>query len=278
MADEQFEPKIVGFLCRWCSYTGADLAGTARIKHQPNLRPIRVMCSGRVDPVLMMESFRSGADGVMVGACLKGECHYSIGNLQAEGKIEVTKRVLRRIGLDPERLVLRMMSSAQGGKFVDFVTEFQDSVRELGPLGSSEGVSGDELELRIAAAMNAVSDKKLRWVEGKWLEFQEDGNLYGERFTLHELGRMYEEVVLDECALQEIRLRLEGSPMTAKALAAQTRLPAYKVVRHLADLRRMGHVVLGATAAGEPLWSAARSREPRFAAPRAAAGTGGSGG
>jgi coenzyme F420-reducing hydrogenase delta subunit len=216
------------------------------------------MCSGRVDPVLVMESFMSGADGVMVGACLKGECHYSIGNLQAEGKVEVTKRVLRRMGLSPDRLVLRMMSSAQGGKFVEYVTSFQEAVGELGPLGSSEGVAGDELELRLAAAMSAVSDKKLRWVEGKWLEFQEEGNLYGERFTLHELGRMYEEIVLDECALQEIRLRLEKGPQTALALSGLVRLPAYKVLRHLADLRRMGYAALGATATGEPEWSAAR--------------------
>jgi coenzyme F420-reducing hydrogenase delta subunit len=219
------------------------------------------MCSGRVDPVLIMESFSSGADGVMVGACLKGECHYSIGNLQAEGKVEVTRRVLSRIGLDPERLVLRMMSSAQGGRFVEYVTGFQEAVAELGPLGSSEGVTGAELELRLTAALNAVSDKKLRWVEGKWLEFQQDGNVYGEVFTLHELGRMYEEVVLDECALQEIRLRLEGRPQTAPALSGEMRIPAYKVLRHLADLRRMGFVVLGASASGEPLWSAAVTRE-----------------
>ena len=219
------------------------------------------MCSGRVDPVLIMESFAAGADGVMVGACLKGECHYSIGNLQAEGKVEVTRRVLRRMGLNPERLVLRMMSSAQGGRFVEYVTGFQEVVAELGPLGSSEGVTGAELELRLTAALNAVSDKKLRWVEGKWVEFQQDGNLYGEVFTLHELGRMYEEVVLDECALQEIRLRLEGRPQTALALSGEMRMPAYKVLRHLADLRRMGFVVLGATASGEPLWSAAVTRE-----------------
>jgi len=213
-----------------------------------------------VDPVLIMESFVEGADGVFVGACLKGECHYTIGNLQAEGKIAVTKKVLHRMGLDPARLVMRMMSSAQGGKFVEFVTSFQDSVAALGPLGSSEGVESAELELRLAAALNTVSDKKLRWVEGKWLEFQEEGNLYGEVFTLHELGRMYEEVVLDECALQEIRLRLEGRPLTAKALAGEMRIPAFKVLRHLADLRRFGLVVLGATFAGEPLWSAAKKR------------------
>jgi hypothetical protein len=211
----------------------------------------------------MVESFMAGADGVMIGACLKGECHYSIGNLQAEGKVEMTKRVLRRSGLVPARLALRMMSSAQGGKFVEYVSAFQESIAALGPLGSSEGVSDDELELRLTAALNALSGKKLRWVEGKWLEFREKGNLYGEVFTLHELGRMYEEVAMDECALQEIQLRLDGHPCSARALASEMRMPSHKVLRHLADLRRMGRVVLGATAAGEPLWSAAATAQER---------------
>jgi hypothetical protein len=128
--------------------------------------------------------------------------------------------------------------------------------------------------------MNALSGKKLRWVEGKWLEFQKEGNLYGEVFTLHELGRMYEEVVMDECALQEILLRLGGKPRTARALASEMRMPAYKVLRHLADLRKIGHVVLGAPAAGEPEWSASRTPPAKRAAGSAAARveTGGSGG
>jgi hypothetical protein len=153
-----------------------------------------------------------------------------------------------------------MMSSAQGGKFVEYVSAFQDGVAALGPLGSSEGVGGEELELRLTAAMNALSGKKLRWVEGKWLEFQEEGNLYGEVFTLHELGRMYEEVAMDECALQEILLRLNGSPRTARALAAEMRMPAYRVLRHLADLRRTGQVSLGAPGGGDPVWRVSRTR------------------
>ncbi len=215
------------------------------------------MCSGRVDPTLIMDAFSAGADGVMVGACLKGECHYSIGNLQAEGRVEVTKRVLRRIGIDPERLVLRMMSSAQGGKFREFVTDFQSAIAELGPLGSSEELEGEELALKVAAARNALAGKKLRWVEGKWLEFQEEGNPYGETFTLHELGRMYEEVVLDECAIQEIRLRLYERFLTVTDLAWEMDVPAYRVLRHLADMRKMGLVALEGGASGEPLWTAA---------------------
>ncbi len=219
------------------------------------------MCSGRVDPALIVESFLAGADGVFVGACLKGECHYSVGNLMAEGKIDVTKRVLRRFGLNPDRLVMRMMSSAQGAKFVEFASAFQEEIAELGPIGSSEGVDADEVRLRLTAARNALADRKLRWVEGKWVEFQEEGNIYGERFTLHELGRMYGEIVLDECAIHEIRLRLDGRDLSARELAKELRIPSYRVLRHLADMRRLGFVTVSARGDEEPVWSTRGARQ-----------------
>lgn len=209
-----------------------------------------------MDPALILEAFCSGADGVMVGACLKGECHYAVGNLAAEGKIEVVKRVLERFGLNPDRLAFRMMSSAQGARFVEFATAFQDEIRALGPLGKGEGVTGDELELRLRAARSALEDKKLRWVEGKWVEFQEEGNVYGEVFTLHELGRMYGEIVLDECAIQEIRLRLSGRSLPATEVAREIRIPAYRALRHLADMRRFGLVSMEEGPDGVPVWTA----------------------
>ena len=210
-----------------------------------------------MDPSLILEAFSSGADGVMVGACLKGECHYAVGNLAAEGKISVVKRVLERFGLNPDRLAFRMMSSAQGARFVEFATAFQDEIRALGPLGRGEGVAGDELALRLKAARNALEDKKLRWVEGKWVEFQEEGNLYGEVFTLHELKRMYGEIVLDECAVQEIRLRLSGRSLPATEVAREARIPAYRALRHLADMRRFGLVSMEEGPDGVPLWTGA---------------------
>lgn len=197
----------------------------------------------------------SGADGVMVGACLRGECHYSVGNVLAEGKVEATKKVLKRFGLNPARLAMRMMSSAQGARFAEYAAAFQQEVAKLGPLGSSEGIEEEELKLKLNAARNALEDKKLRWVEGKWQEFQEQGNLYGEVFTLHELGRMYEEIVMDECAIQEIRLRLNGRSLSAKDLAREMEIPAYRVLRHLAGMRRTGLVSIGVGEAGEAVWS-----------------------
>ena len=113
----EFEPTIVGFLCNWCSYTGADLAGTARIKHRPNLRVIRVMCSGRVDPTFVMKAFREGADGVMICGCHPGDCHYLEGNDKAYRRHQLLKPLLESFGIESQRLRLEWVSASEGERF-----------------------------------------------------------------------------------------------------------------------------------------------------------------
>ena len=127
------EPKIVAFLCNWCAYAGADLAGVSRIGYPPNIRVIRVMCSGRVDPAFIIRAFEMGADGVLVGGCHPGTCHYVSGNLEAEKRMENTKKLLKLIGLGPERLRLEWISASEGGKFAQVVTEFTEELRKMGP-------------------------------------------------------------------------------------------------------------------------------------------------
>ena len=129
-----FEPKIIGFLCNWCSYTGADLAGTARMKYPANLMSIRVMCSGRVDPGFILDAFRAGADGVLVCGCHPGDCHYVEGNYKCMRRIPLTARILEQMGIDPKRLRLEWVSASEGARFQQIVTEFTEQVRALGPL------------------------------------------------------------------------------------------------------------------------------------------------
>ncbi len=131
---KDFEPRIVGFLCNWCSYTGADLAGTSRMKSAPNLRIIRVMCSGRVDPSFILRAFRLGADGVLVAGCHPGDCHYQEGNFKALRRVLLLKRILREFGVDERRLRLEWISAAEGEKFAKVTNEFTEEVRALGPL------------------------------------------------------------------------------------------------------------------------------------------------
>jgi F420-non-reducing hydrogenase iron-sulfur subunit len=136
MAAKEFEPRIIGFLCNWCSYAGADLAGVSRIQYPPNIRIVRVMCSGRVSPELILRTFQSGADGVLVLGCHIGDCHYVDGNHRTARRIPVLKRLLSYIGIEPERLRLEWVSASEGRRFAQIVTEFTEEVKELGPLES----------------------------------------------------------------------------------------------------------------------------------------------
>ena len=139
MTKAAFKPKIVGFLCNWCSYAGADLAGVSRIQYPPTLRIVRVMCSGRVDPVFILEAFRSGADGVLVAGCHPGDCHYLSGNYKAQRRILMLKKVLEQLGLEPERLRLEWVSASEGDRFATIVKEMTEEITKLGPSPLSVG-------------------------------------------------------------------------------------------------------------------------------------------
>ncbi len=129
-----FEPKIVGFLCNWCSYTGADLAGTSRMKYAPNVRVVRVMCSGRMDPTFVLKAFREGADGVIMLGCHPGDCHYQNGNMKTLRRVPLLRRMLGELGLAPERLRLEWVSASEGERYKTVINEFVEQIRRLGPL------------------------------------------------------------------------------------------------------------------------------------------------
>ena len=130
---EIFEPNIVGFLCNWCSYAGADLAGTSRIKYPPNIKSIRVMCSGRVDTVFILEALRKGADGVLVAGCHPGDCHYQTGNYKTNRRIKLLKKLLEEMGVEPNRVRYEHVSASEGQKFALVVTEFVNELKKIGP-------------------------------------------------------------------------------------------------------------------------------------------------
>ncbi|MDH5391094.1 MAG: hydrogenase iron-sulfur subunit [Candidatus Bathyarchaeota archaeon] len=131
--NEDFEPSIIGFLCNWCSYAGADLAGVSRIQYPPNLRIIRVMCSGRVDPAFILEAFRSGADGVLIAGCHPGDCHYIAGNYKAQRRGILLKKLLDQFGVEPQRLRIEFVSASEGAKFAAVVKEMVEDIKKLGP-------------------------------------------------------------------------------------------------------------------------------------------------
>jgi F420-non-reducing hydrogenase iron-sulfur subunit len=128
-----FEPKILGIACNWCTYTGADLAGTTRLKYPQNVRTVRVMCSSRINPSFIIRAFQLGADGVLVGGCHPGDCHYGTGNLYARRKLAVTKKILEFAGMEPKRFRVEWISASEGKKYAEVVEEFTGDVKALGP-------------------------------------------------------------------------------------------------------------------------------------------------
>lgn len=129
----EFQPTIVSFLCNWCSYTGADLAGTSRMKYAYNIRIIRVMCSGRVDPTFVLESFKKGADGVLICGCHPGDCHYHEGNYKCLRRYHLLKKYLKEMGVEPDRLRLEWISASEGKQFAQLADSFTETIKKLGP-------------------------------------------------------------------------------------------------------------------------------------------------
>ena len=138
---ETFKPRIVGFLCNWCSYAGADLAGTSKLKMPATLTPIRVMCSSRIDPVIILTALLRGADGVLIAGCHPGDCHYEEGNYFARRRYALSKNVLESLGLEHERVRLSWISASEGQRYADVITEFTDHILKLGPNPLRKNVS-----------------------------------------------------------------------------------------------------------------------------------------
>ena len=130
---EEFEPKIIAFLCNWCSYAGADLAGTSRMQYPPNVRIIRLMCSGGLDPLYVFRALLGGADGVLIGGCHPGDCHYTNGNYKARRRVSVLKNILRELGMGEDRVWLRWISASEGARFAQTISEIVEDLKQKGP-------------------------------------------------------------------------------------------------------------------------------------------------
>ena len=229
------EPKIIGFMCNWCCYAGADLAGVSRFRYPPNMRIIRVMCSGRVDPDIILDTFLYGADGVFIGGCHLGDCHYVEGNYYAEKKIEMARRLLKEAGVEPERLRLEWVSASEGERFAATIKEFTEEIKEMGRIKFEK----DEME----AVCMAAADYRLRILATKERELLEEGNKYGEVFTQHEMDRLLDDMVREEYEAKRILLKLK-KPMSVKEISSELNWKPNVVFRHILDLKRHERIEL----------------------------------
>lgn len=154
----KWEPRIVAFFCNWCTYTAADLAGVSRMKHASNVRIIRVMCSGRVDPQFVLEAFAKGADGVLIGGCHFGDCHYSEGNYKAARRIRMLRRVLADMGIEADRFRLEWISASEGEKVKLVINDMAEKVKALGPLGMPDQFKDFDREMEHLEAEAGVKE------------------------------------------------------------------------------------------------------------------------
>jgi coenzyme F420-reducing hydrogenase delta subunit len=252
----EFSPKLVGFLCNWCSYAGADLAGVSRIQYPPNLRIIRVMCSGRVDPVILLQSLMDGVDGVLVLGCHPGDCHYISGNLFAEKKMKLTSNLLVKSGLHRDRLKLDWVSAAEGERFANIVTDFTNQIQSLGPLGEAEELDKEELTDRLSAVQSALSGEKLRWLVGRELNLLEEGNVYGESMEGDEILEVIEENMDNEYTRSRILNMMKREPLSVKDVAGRLDMCPADVLRHIVAMENAGTVSLADVQGRSPRYSA----------------------
>lgn len=243
----EYKPTIVGFLCNWCCYGGADLAGVSRFQYPPHLRVIRLMCSGRVDLEFIFRAFAKKADGVFIGGCHLNDCHYNPeGNYDAMGNVLMAKRILEKLGVNPDRLRLEWVSAGEGIRFAEVMNDLSAKIKSLGPLGSSEGLPVAEITSRMQTAEGLVPYIKLVERERFRVPVRtEEG--YRKYFGSPDFDGLFNELILDKLVMSRIMGLLRKKPVAAGEISGSLDLEASEVARHLQHLTERGLVKFDAS-------------------------------
>lgn len=231
---EPFEPRILAFLCNWCSYAGADLAGVSRYQYPPTIRIMRTMCSGRVDPLYLLEGLKNGFDAVFVFGCHIGDCHYLDGNLYTMRRVAMVRDLMDYSGIGSERVQLRWVSAAEGQQFAQFVTELTEQIQALGPFRL------EDHGMALNALDGAFNSQRLRWVLGMERQLTELGNVYGGRIDEEKYHDMLRQVARTEYDKALILDALKTGPLSVRGISGKSGLPVYTVSQLLSDMERAG--------------------------------------
>ena len=242
-----FKPKIIGFLCNWCSYAGADLAGVSRFQYPPDVRVIRIMCSGRLDPAIIVEMFIQGADGVFIGGCHLGDCHYIKGNYYAEKRYLMTKQLLKKTGLNPDRLQLKWISAAEGQLFADTMKEVTDTITALGPSPVAGDAPNVDILEKLLIIRNAAEDFRLRVLIGKGISLIDEHNVYNEQLDPGRFERLLSEAIEEEYIRSSILFFTREKPLSVTDIAKKINLSSKIILQHVVtlkdrDLLRLDHI------------------------------------
>ena len=209
-AAHDFNPRILGFLCNWCSYACADLRGVSRYQFPPSMKVIRLMCSGRVDLEFVIRALANGNDGVFIGGCWLGECHYvTEGNYDALSTMHLGKKLLEAAGINPDRLRLEWVSASEGIRYAEVVTDFTNRLKELGPLGTGEGMDRSTLKLKLEAINKLLPYVKLVEREKLRVRFENKAE-YEKFFASAELKSLFDDLIADKLAISQIMALLQG--------------------------------------------------------------------
>ena len=232
-AAREFKPKILGFLCNWCSYAGADLCGVSRYQYPPSIKVIRVMCSGRKDLEFVLRAFANGKDGVLICGCWLGECHYiTEGNYDALSMMHLGRKLLEYTGVNPDRLRLEWVSASEGIRFAEVVTDFTDRLKKLGPLGTGEGMDQSALKLKLEAIRKLLPYVKLVEREKLRVRF-ESKKQYEEFFAGEKLNSLLKELIVDKLAISQIMVLLQAQALSTGEIADSLGMSPSDVSKHL---------------------------------------------
>jgi F420-non-reducing hydrogenase iron-sulfur subunit len=236
---EKFNPKILAFLCNWCSYAGADLAGVSRIQYSPDIRVIRVMCSGRVDPIFIIKAFLEKIDGIMVLGCHFGDCHYLNGNYNAEKRIIATRKLLSFSRVEQQRLYLDWVSAAEGERFAALVNDFIKQIKEMGPIAKLNTTDDT-----LLAVKDVLSGEAFRHMTGIEWKVTEKENVYGEKIAKNEFEKIMDGILYQEFIRCRIVRLLHGRILSIPEISSALALTPHLVFNEICVLQEKSIVSL----------------------------------
>nr|NQU92807.1 hydrogenase iron-sulfur subunit [Bacteroidota bacterium] len=240
--DHNFQPKMIGIICNWCCYGGADLCGVSRFQYPPHIRLIRVMCSARVDLLHLLRAFTNGIDGIFVGGCHLCDCHYvTSGNFNAFSMVQVLRKILKYIGIYPERLRLEWVSAGEGIRFANFMNEYSAELTKLGPLGKAEGIEDKALALKLEAVGKLIPYIKLVLTQRLHV-LDRSEEAYHRFFNSDEFERLFDELIADKLAISLITTLLQEKSLSTGEIADSLGLSPSEVARHMNGSSRQGLV------------------------------------
>ena len=232
-----FEPRILGFLCNWCSYAGADLAGVSRIQYKPNIRVIRVMCSGRVDPIFVVNALLRKIDGVMVLGCHFGDCHYLNGNYNAEKRIIAAQKLLYFTTIEKERVYLDWVSAAEGERFANLVNTFINKIKEIGPINISK-----QRKEMLLSVRNVLGSETFRHLTGVEHQITEKENVYGEKIPVEDFKKKLAQILYQEYVKARILRLLENNNFSVPEIAKNLEITPDIIFNSICSLQEKGYV------------------------------------